>query len=773
MTSGQLGELTVVLALAMALVSGYAFLITSTGKKNLFNLGVIAYKFQIVFALVASAWLFYLFFSYDFSIEYVYGYSSSDLPFFYLVSSFWAGQEGTYLLWLFLSSLFGLLIIRRARQYTSVAMTIYAVINLFLILMLMIVSPFKQAGFTPPEGAGLNPLLQDFWMVIHPPVMFFAYAMAGVPFAIALAAVIKRDYTNWLKITFPIVIIVSFLLLAANAMGGYWAYKTLGWGGYWAWDPVENTSFVPWMFSLALIHGMLIEKTVGSFRRANLLMAFHIFFVVVYGTFLTRSGVLADFSVHSFVDLGANAVLIGFVLLVLLGTDTIFIIRHSRDIVGRPFAYNIFSREFILFVGMVLLFVFGLLVLIWSSLPLLTKYILATPAAAEIETYNSFAFPMAIIVALFMTLSFLIVSGSEKSGSAKPFAVWGAVLSVIAGLLLYLLDLLGITVAITAAIYLFVVIAYAADAAIRKKLLTAHLYGLVAVIIAVIFGVRSVEYLVFFGAAATAVGAHIGSLIKLIPGKLRLAGAQVSHFGFGIMLIGILASSGFSRQERLVLPRGEEETAFNHTLKYNGLAGSIMHPDNKVLLTMSHSGNTVDVRPGYFYARRLDGIMKKPYIKKTLSYDLYLAPMDIQELNASQGLYLKKEESQRIENFNIKFIDFDMIAHDSLSGMAVGARLEIAHDGIVDTINPIYKSTGSAGVGALVKLYDDSEYEVRVERVLAGEGAVILAIPGLIEPGAPDQLILDVSRKPGINLLWLGVILACLGLVFSVQRRWK
>ncbi|MCP4706596.1 MAG: cytochrome c biogenesis protein CcsA, partial [candidate division Zixibacteria bacterium] len=341
MTSGQPGELAVLLSLAMTLLSGFAFFMSAIGKKEYYDLGVRAYRMVIVFVSLATVWLFYLFLNHDFSIEYVYSYSSTDLPMYFLFSAFWAGQEGTYLLWFFLSALFGLLIIKYGKQYKLWGMTFYTVVNLFLLIMLMVASPFKSLDGFPVEGSGLNPLLQDFWMVIHPPMMFVAYAIAAVPFALVLAAIAKRDYSNWLKISFPIIGLTSLLLLTSNAMGGYWAYKTLGWGGYWAWDPVENTSFVPWIISIALMHGMLIERKMGAFRRSNILLTISIFLLVIYGTFLTRSGVLADFSVHSFVDLGTNAVLISFIISFVLISLGLFFIRHNSDIVGKPFSYNI------------------------------------------------------------------------------------------------------------------------------------------------------------------------------------------------------------------------------------------------------------------------------------------------------------------------------------------------------------------------------------------------------------------------------------------------
>ena len=769
MISGQPGDLLVLLAFAMVVLSGGAFLSAALGRTSLVSLGRRAYAAQLVLTVLASGYLFYLFFSHDFSIEYVYSYSSTDLPFFYLLSSFWAGQEGTYLLWFLFSGLFGLILYRRAGIYRDWSMFFYSLINMFLGLMTLIVSPFASFGFPVEEGAGLNPLLQDFWMVIHPPVMFCAYAMAGLPFAIALAAMMKRDFSRWIKTAFPLVALTACLLLAANAMGGYWAYKTLGWGGYWAWDPVENTSFVPWMIALALVHGMLIERRSGALRRVNLLLAAFTFFLVVYGTFLTRSGVLADFSVHSFVDLGANAILISFVLASLLLTLVVFAWRHRPEMIGRPLNYNIFGREFILFVGLVLLFVLGVLVMFWSSLPFITQSLSDNPAAAEIATYNAFAFPLAIIMSLFVTLGTLKFRSGETNDPGKRRGLITLLVALALGSAMYVLAGVAFAVAVTAFLYFWAMMIYLEVGEIRTDLIIALAVGTVAVIIALLAGVRSAAYLLFFGAAAAAVGAHLRPLAGMFRGRLYQAGAPLAHLGIGLMLIGILGSSAFSVDRRLVLPRHETGDAFGYSVMYEGLAGSIMQANNEILLKLRRGDGVSDARPQFFYTPRMDGIMKRPYIRTELFRDLYLAPLDVQELAGGDGLHLVRGDSRTVAPYDFKFIDFAMVDSDTGSGIRVQTEIEVTRLGRVDTLRPVVTSTPGGLVGDPVAL-PDSDYELRVISIRAGRGEVVLEIPGLIETGAPDQLILEVSVKPVINLVWLGVIIAGIGLVLSFRR---
>src|SRR5207247_9721085 len=174
------------------------------------------------------------------------------------------------------------------------------------------------AGLFPVDGQGLNPLLQDPWMTIHPPVLFTGFSSLIAPFAIAMAALVRRDYDGWVKVALPWVVFSTAILATGFIMGGVWAYKVLGWGGYWGWDPVENGSFIPWLSNIALLHGLLVQRVSGSLRRTNFFLAVTSYVLVLYASFLTRSGVLADFSVHSFVNLGLNGFLLSFLFMVII-----------------------------------------------------------------------------------------------------------------------------------------------------------------------------------------------------------------------------------------------------------------------------------------------------------------------------------------------------------------------------------------------------------------------------------------------------------------------
>ena len=232
----------------------------------------------------------------------------------YLVSGLWAGQEGTYLLWALLSAAIGVALAvssgKPGRLGESSVMKFYVLAHTLLLVLLLAASPFKKLSFTPADGAGLNPLLQDPWMVIHPPIVFVGYALYAVPFALAMAALARDDYKVWVVQALPLMVAAWLFLGAGILIGAKWAYGTLGWGGYWGWDPVENASLVPWLTGGALMHTLIMQRERGKMVRTNVVLATVSFLLVMYATFLTRSGVLTDFSVHSFSDLGMTGILV-------------------------------------------------------------------------------------------------------------------------------------------------------------------------------------------------------------------------------------------------------------------------------------------------------------------------------------------------------------------------------------------------------------------------------------------------------------------------------
>src|SRR5215210_9220229 len=322
------GAVTLWAATIFALASMWGYSLVLRGDAGSMRFARLSYDFFAVAITLSAFILGLLLLMRDFRIEYVHQYSGMDLPAHYQFAAFWAGQKGSFLIWLFWGTMLGILVKKTAGRNEPAIMGIYTLTLMGLLFILVRENPFVMLKETPLDGQGLNPLLQDNWMVIHPPIMFIGYAASAIPFAFAMASLWRRQYDGWAARAFPWALGGFLVLGSAILLGGYWAYETLGWGGYWGWDPVENASLIPWIFGTVLIHGLYLERTKGRFRRINYVLATLGYMAVLYGTFLTRSGVLADFSVHSFVHLRISGWLTG--LIAAFGGLSLYLLFSGR-----------------------------------------------------------------------------------------------------------------------------------------------------------------------------------------------------------------------------------------------------------------------------------------------------------------------------------------------------------------------------------------------------------------------------------------------------------
>src|SRR3954454_12655760 len=384
-------------ALFFALATMWGYALSLSGDAGALTFARRSYSFFALSIFLTAVVLLSLLIARDFRVEYVYQYSGMDLPWFYQLAAFWAGQKGSFMIWLFWGTMLGLLVWPITGRSDPAVMGIYTLTLLGLLLILVRENPFLMLRQTPVDGQGLNPLLQDNWMVIHPPIMFIGYAASAIPFSFAMAALWRRKYDGWAARAFPWALGGFLILGTAILMGGYWAYKTLGWGGYWGWDPVENASFIPWLFGTVLIHGIYMERTKGRFRRANYLFTFLTYISVLYGTFLTRSGVLADFSVHSFVDLGISGwltfLLGGFMLLGLY-----LIVSRWKEIPTAPNEDPLLSRGTFLVLGSITILIAALVITAGTSAPLITR-LMKEQSPVGPSFYNRVSLPIAMLVA--------------------------------------------------------------------------------------------------------------------------------------------------------------------------------------------------------------------------------------------------------------------------------------------------------------------------------------------------------------------------------------
>ena len=493
---GQLGGFLVWLGFGTALVSAVFYLVSFYKKdqnrlvrsiaRNLYSI----HAFSVVSVAVV---LYYLIFNHYFEYSYVWQYSSKELPVKYIISCFWAGQEGSFLVWALWQALIGYTLLWLARKWESPVMFIFSLSQAFVMSMLLGVnllgqklgsSPFELLRTTVdnvwgtifamtdylkmiPDGNGLNPLLENIWMTIHPPILFLGYALALVPFSYAIASFLKKDYHTWISRALPWTLLALFMLGAGILLGGAWAYVSLTFGGFWSWDPVENSSLVPWMTLVAGLHFMLISRKQNYARFAAYVMVALSYVLVLYASYLTRSGVLANTSAHSFGDNGMTMQLLIF-LLVFFVMMVVLIARNIRKI-HTNMEDALLSREFWMFIGSIIMVLAAFQIVFTTSIPVFNTifHTNIAPPVDRVGFYNRWQMPYALLIAAFIAFSQLLAyRANDTSQFLKklPFPGIGAVVLtiplVISGMLNqmnYILLVIFTMFAVLSAIYNMVV----------------------------------------------------------------------------------------------------------------------------------------------------------------------------------------------------------------------------------------------------------------------------------------------------------------------------
>ncbi|MEI6576324.1 MAG: cytochrome c biogenesis protein CcsA [Bacteroidota bacterium] len=445
--TGQLGHISLLVSIFSAFLATLFFYMSSRneGANMLKTLARIFYLSHFTFLVLAISCLYSLIFTHHFEYDYVWRYSARELPLHYLISSFWAGQEGSFMLWAFWQSFLGLFLINRNKKWESP--TLFWVSLSQFMLMFMIagiklgsitigLDPFilmreLSANLSNPvfqnpdyikmivDGNGMNPLLMNYWMVIHPPILFLGYSSVLIPFSYAMAGYWNRDYEGWRSPALPWLNFTGFVLGLGIILGGAWAYVSLTFGGFWAWDPVENASLVPWLASVATLHTLLISRKKPQNISWAAIFISLAYFLVLYASYLTRSGVLKDTSAHAFGEEGRTTPLVVYMLVFLLLSIITFIVRRPKF--DENNSENLLSREFWMFIGALVLVLSAFQIIITTSIPVINT-LLGTnlaPPTNNIGYYNAWQMPYALLIAFFIGFS-----QSLKFGDVPVNKLW-------------------------------------------------------------------------------------------------------------------------------------------------------------------------------------------------------------------------------------------------------------------------------------------------------------------------------------------------------------
>ena len=539
----DLGRLAVCLALVCAVFAVLASAVGALRRRGeLVRAGEHAAYATFGLVVFAVALLLRALLAHDFSLAYVASYTSTTLPTQYTIAALWGGQQGSLLFWSFILLLFSTVVLVQNRERNRdlmpwVTATLMVVSAFFLGLVTFITDPFERLPRPALEGSDLNPLLQNYWMMIHPPSLYLGYVSASVPFAFGIAALATGKLGDqWIRTTRRWALFSWFFLTLGNLFGAMWAYEVLGWGGYWAWDPVENAAFMPWLVSTAYLHSVMIQEKKDMLRVWNMVLVLLTFSLTIFGTFLTRSGVIS--SVHSFTQSGLGPFFIGFLLLILLVSGGLIVYRLP-ELRTSGTIESFLSRESAFLFNNLLLVGIAFAVFWGTVFPVLSEWVRGVKITVGPPFFNRVNAPLGIALLFLMGVGPVIAWRR-----ASPKNLWrafaGPVLSGLVGTVLLLL--LGVPLG-------GAFLTFACGCFVMGTIVQEFWRGM-----------RARQAMLKERAPV--------ALARVIGKNRRRYGGYIIHVGIVAIFVGIAASSAFQVEVRETLEAGEEMTAGRYRLVY-------------------------------------------------------------------------------------------------------------------------------------------------------------------------------------------------------------
>lgn len=803
---GKAGHFFVLLSFVSSLLAlaGYAIATQKSilqEKASWVRFARINFFIQVAAVLVVFGIIFYICANHYLEYLFAYKHTSKELEFKYLLACIWEDQSGSFLLWSIWHCILGVMLMKTTREWEAPVMTVVSFAQVFLVMMIMGISlgnvkignsPFVLTRneiaapiFSRPEylsfikdGVGLNVLLRNYWMVIHPPVLFLGFASTLIPFAFAYAGIITKRFGDWVKPALPYALFSACVLGAGIMMGGKWAYESLSFGGYWAWDPVENASLVPWLILIAGIHTMIIYKATGRSLRASYLFAILTFVFVLYSTFLTRTGVLGETSVHAFADAG-NAMyllILGFFAFFTIASLLLFFINFKKiPAIQQEEAGN--SREFWMFIGALVLFLSSLFISFKTSLPVINKIFgtkMAPPENVEFS-YNKVMVMVAVIVGILTAIAQYFKYKSTPSGQViKKIALPTFIAALITGILA-----------------VFYPITYYKEGG-----------GFLVAIYVALF------------ASIYAVVANTGFIWSGLNGKFKAAGGSISHIGFTLMIAGMLISAGNKKiisQEKFKnfnIPMGIDpltKQADNAAENLN-LVRHLPTPmaDYEVTYLYDSSGHETGRRFYHLLFERKDADTKKVKESFVLNPDVYVMKDNNMSSNPDTRSYLTHDVFTYVsyalnpskETDTTSFKEYEVSEGDTMfyskgfivfnkavknpetnkfkipaTGPAVLADLSI-----VTQDSNRYSATPMLLIeDSTLRRVDDTVFAQNLYLKFANVNPATNKI--IIGVKESDKMIDFVTVKayifPYINLVWIGLIIMSIGIAVSMVARGK
>ena len=538
----ETGSISILLAFAITVYAAGASIIGArTRNAELIRSSENSAIAICVLLLIATLSLIHGLLNLDFSLKYVALNTSTDLPEIYRFTALWAGQAGSLLLWSFILSVYVAVVVyqnsRKRKVLTPyVNAVLFTVLLFFLLINAFVESPFEKLGFTAEQGRGLNPILQNAYMAIHPVTLYLGYVGVTIPFAFAMGALLSgRLNDDWIRLSRKWTLFSWTFLSIGLILGARWAYLELGWGGYWAWDPVENAAFMPWLTCTAFLHSIMIQEKKGMLKRWNMILVIITFFLSIFGTFITRSGIIS--SVHSFAQSDIGPFFLGFIAIILLFSFAVVVYRLD-DLKTEARFDSIVSRESAFIFNNLLFLGAAFTVFLGTIFPILTEAVKGQKVLVGPPYFNKVNVPIGLVLIFLMGVGPLI---SWRKASKKNL-INNFMYPVILGLL-------------TTVVLL---------AAGMREITAVVSYSLCVFVLAAVF----TEFIKGTSVRASRGENYITAFMKLVSRNKRRYGGYVVHIGVALMVIGITSSSVFVDTREATLKPGESFGIGSYVIGY-------------------------------------------------------------------------------------------------------------------------------------------------------------------------------------------------------------
>jgi cytochrome c-type biogenesis protein CcmF len=554
----DLGSIALILATGFALYTIVAAVLGA--KRKIAPLVISAQRSVLVVTacmLVGSGALVASFLTHDFGLRYVAQHSSRSMPWYFITAAFYGGQEGSLLYWGLMLAVFSAIFVFTSRRVSSaltpyVLATLMAIQSFFLLVLTTVSNPFVRLNVLPSDGKGLNPLLQDPGMLIHPPLLLLGFMSFSVPFAFAVAALLSGQLTSeWLRSLRRWMLVAWMVQTAGLVVGGWWAYHVLGWGGYWGWDPVENAGLLPWLTATAYLHSAMLQERRGMLKVWNLGLVIATFALCIFGTFEVRSGIIS--SVHSFAYSDIGAYFFGFLVVIILFSSGLFVFRLPRLKAEQDFD-SIISREGVFLLNNLLLVGITFAVLWGTIFPLVSAFFQRQTMTVGPPFYNQVVGPLLVLLVLAMGVGPLLAWRRTSLTVLWRNLSVPTLLSAVCALVLPLAGIrdVGANVGFTVCAFTASAILYEIWRGARVR----HRHGEPFVL----------------------------AVYMLFNRYRQRYGGYLVHLGLALLLVGVIGSHAFQQQRDATLKAGQEMSIAGYRLVFLGNIVDSGQPDRKVVV---------------------------------------------------------------------------------------------------------------------------------------------------------------------------------------------